>query len=110
MGWRSPLLPDPARRRFVKGLAAGLLLNAPVWPKLGCAGDGLQSVPELAGTEFDLILAKTPVNITVNGLLPAPALRWREGDTVTLRVKNTLDEPTSIHWHGISAGNRMTCC
>ncbi|WP_273886456.1 multicopper oxidase domain-containing protein, partial [Serratia liquefaciens] len=28
-------------------------------------------------------------------------LRWREGDTVTLRVTNRLREPTSIHWHGI---------
>ncbi|MNL00413.1 Copper resistance protein A precursor [compost metagenome] len=38
---------------------------------------------------------------TVNGTLPAPTLRWREGDTVTLRVTNRLKEDTSIHWHGI---------
>src|SRR3546814_12128967 len=38
---------------------------------------------------------------TVNGSLPAPTLRWREGDTVTIRVKNNLTEATSIHWHGI---------
>ncbi len=38
---------------------------------------------------------------TVNGSLPAPTLRWREGDTVTIRVKNRLNETTSIHWHGI---------
>ena len=37
----------------------------------------------------------------VNGRLPAPLLRWREGDTITLRVSNRLSAPTSIHWHGM---------
>ena len=63
----------------------------------------------LRGTSFDLSIGETPVNftgrrgsrITVNGSLPAPLLRWREGDTVTLRVANACDEDTSIHWHGI---------
>ncbi|MGZ8162217.1 MAG: copper resistance system multicopper oxidase [Methylobacter sp.] len=63
----------------------------------------------LAGTEFNLTIAATPVNFTgtprlattVNGSIPAPTLRWREGDTVTLRVTNRLEEETSIHWHGI---------
>ena len=41
------------------------------------------------------------IAFTVNGSVPAPTLRWREGDTVTLRVANTLDEDASIHWHGI---------
>lgn len=39
--------------------------------------------------------------LTVNGSVPSPTLRWREGDTVTVRVANTLGEDTSIHWHGI---------
>ncbi|MFS9669826.1 multicopper oxidase domain-containing protein, partial [Klebsiella pneumoniae] len=39
--------------------------------------------------------------MTINGSLPGPLLRWREGETVTLRVKNRLDQDTSIHWHGI---------
>ncbi|MFT4560935.1 MAG: FtsP/CotA-like multicopper oxidase with cupredoxin domain [Gammaproteobacteria bacterium] len=37
----------------------------------------------------------------INGQLPAPLLRWREGDNVTLRVTNDLTVDTSIHWHGI---------
>ncbi len=41
------------------------------------------------------------IAMTVNGTVPGPTLRWREGDTVTLRVTNSLDEDTSIHWHGI---------
>jgi CopA family copper-resistance protein len=64
---------------------------------------------ELRGTEFDLEIAETPVNITgqpriattVNGQIPAPTLYWREGDTVTLRVTNRLPATSSIHWHGI---------
>ncbi len=67
------------------------------------------SAPVLSGTEFNLTIAETPVNFTgsprmattINGSIPAPTLRWREGDTVTLRVSNRLREPTSIHWHGI---------
>ena len=63
----------------------------------------------LSGTEFDLMIAETPVNFTgvpgiattINGSLPAPVLRWREGDTVTLRVTNRMRESTSVHWHGI---------
>ena len=39
--------------------------------------------------------------MTINGGIPGPQLRWREGDTVTLRVKNRLKDMTSIHWHGI---------
>ncbi|MGO1894041.1 MAG: copper resistance system multicopper oxidase, partial [Luteimonas sp.] len=65
---------------------------------------------ELTGTDFDLSIGATPVNytgqtrpaITVNDTLPGPVLRWRQGDTVTLRVSNRLREHyTSIHWHGI---------
>jgi len=66
-------------------------------------------VAELSGTQFDLDIGVLPVNITgaqrvatvVNGSLPAPVLRWRQGDTVTLRVRNSLTTRSSIHWHGI---------
>jgi FtsP/CotA-like multicopper oxidase with cupredoxin domain len=62
----------------------------------------------LAG-EYDLVIAKKAINITgqvrmvpvINGTLPGPTLRWREGEDVILRVINRLDTPTSIHWHGI---------
>ena len=100
-----------SRRTFVKGLAAGGaaaslgLWRAPLW-----AQDGLRAAwTTVAGSAFDLRIGETPVNFTgsprlaftVNGSVPAPTLRWREGDTVTLRVANTLDEDASIHWHGI---------
>ena len=69
----------------------------------------------LTGPRFDLTIARQDLilenrhshAITLNGCLPAPVLRWREGDTVTLAVTNRLDEPTSIHWHGILLPNAM---
>ena len=67
------------------------------------------AAPVLRGTEFKLEVAESPVNFTgsprmattINGSIPAPTLRWREGDEITIRVTNRLRESTSIHWHGI---------
>ena len=99
-----------SRRTFVKGLAAGGILGGfglwrpPVW---AVTSPGQPNV--LSGTEFDLFIGESPVNFTgnprtaqtINGGIPGPLLRWREGDTVTLRVRNRLHDTTSIHWHGI---------
>lgn len=105
--------PDGGRRRFIQGLAVGataLSLGMRPLRAAGAAAESPVTPPSvLDGTDFDLRIGAAPVNITgrerqaiaVNGSLPAPVLRWREGDTVTLRVTNSLDEPTSIHWHGI---------
>lgn len=106
-------LPAIPRRRFVQGLAAGGVLwgLSPFTRAAGIRSEGTStgSAAVLSGTEFDLEIGESPVNFTgsprmattVNGSLPAPTLRWREGDTVTIRVKNRLKETTSIHWHGI---------
>ena len=112
--YHSSLLPDTGRRRFVQGMAAGsVLLGLAPWPKSALASAPAQTVtglaPVLAGTEFDLSVAETAVNFTgrarmattINGSIPAPTLRWREGETVTIRVTNHLKVSTSIHWHGI---------
>jgi CopA family copper-resistance protein len=99
-----------SRRKFVQGVAAGgVLAGLGSWGALQAGAAHAQRASELAGSEFDLTISAEPVNFTgrpgmatvVNGSLPAPALRWREGDTVTLRVRNELAEATSIHWHGI---------
>ena len=39
--------------------------------------------------------------ISIGGSIPAPTLRWREGQEVVIHVTNRLDEDTSIHWHGL---------
>ncbi|MGE0279056.1 MAG: copper resistance system multicopper oxidase [Rhizobiaceae bacterium] len=107
------MMPPVSRRRFVQGIAAAGVLAATPWPLRGFAA--ANPAPVLKGTVFDLAIGELPVNITgqprmavaVNNQVPAPVLRWREGDTVTLRVTNRLSEPTSIHWHGILLPNSM---
>src|SRR5918994_292203 len=98
--------PALSRRRFLASAGAGVFV-------LGAARDlaWAQGTPRavLSGTEFDLELGEIPVNYTgkpsvgtvVNGQIPAPLLRWREGDTITLRVSNRLSVRGSIHWHGM---------
>ena len=98
-----------SRRRFVQGLsAAGVAgLSSSLWLPAWARTEYRPQT--LRGTEFDLVIGETPVNFTgaprmattINGSVPAPTLRWREGDTVTLRVTNRLAHDTSIHWHGI---------
>jgi CopA family copper-resistance protein len=107
-------LPSLPRRQFLQGLAAGgILLGLSPWLKPAwareAAGAATGTAKMLTGMAFDLTIAETPVNFTgrprmattINGSIPGPTLRWREGDTVTLRVTNRLAEDTSIHWHGI---------
>ncbi len=109
-------LPSPSRRRFIQGLAAaGAVSPLGLWPKPGWALRSPGQPEVLAGTEFDLRVGETLVNytgrtrpaVTVNGSLPAPILRWKEGTTVALRVRNELPRgsihgpDTSVHWHGI---------
>lgn len=101
-----------SRRRFVQGLAAGgAMLGMGLNPKLSHAEMmHARSGPKvMSGKHFDLTYSPLKVNFTgkeryataINGSVPAPVLRWKEGDMVTLRVNNQLAEDTSIHWHGI---------
>lgn len=39
--------------------------------------------------------------VTINGTIPGPIIRLKEGQEATLRVTNRLEESTSIHWHGL---------
>ncbi len=66
-------------------------------------------VPILTGKEFDLYVSEKMITVNgkssmatlINDSLPAPTLKMQEGDTVTIRVHNQLNESTSIHWHGL---------
>ena len=103
-----------SRRRFVHGLSAtagaaslGLLSRAIFAADVGTGEP--KTPPLLSGTEFDLTIGSTPLALSgrlqpttsVNGSVPGPTLRWREGTTVTLRVHNRLPVTSSIHWHGV---------
>ena len=71
---------------------------------------GVLLLPSMAlSAEYQLDIRKETVNITgkamervtVNHSLPAPTLYWTEGEDVVIHVTNHMDEPSSIHWHGI---------
>jgi len=99
-----------SRRGFMKGVAAtGLLASGAI--SLSASVDYKETTTPkiLRGNEFHLTIDRTVVNFTgtprlattVNGMLPAPTLYWKEGEEVTLHVTNNLPESSSIHWHGI---------
>jgi CopA family copper-resistance protein len=111
-------LPSPfalSRRRFVEGATfAGIGAAGGLFSFMGRAA-AIEAQNTLSGNQFDLTIGSVPINITgraraataVNGYVPAPILRFREGETVTINVTNRLDEPTSIHWHGVRLPNNM---
>ena len=101
------------------GLLTGLETMLPAWAK----STTLSNRPTvLAPTNqngsnkiFDLNIGKHTLDIggkrakvtAINGSLPGPLLRFREGETVTLQVNNQLSEDTSLHWHGILLPTQM---
>lgn len=93
------------RRSFVQG--SGLL------PVMSLLSAGVSAKP--SPRVIDLSIGYRQVNftgavstaVTVNNSLPAPVLRWREGDEVVIRVTNTLPVKSAIHWHGLILPSEM---
>ncbi len=101
------------RRQLLRGAAltgGGLALAAhmPAWAQPVSAGIA-KPLPTVSGEDIRLrvehvmrmIDGKRSHGIGINGTAPAPLIRLREGQNVRLHVENTLDEETSIHWHGL---------
>ncbi|MFL0414875.1 copper resistance system multicopper oxidase [uncultured Sphingomonas sp.] len=100
------------RRQFLRqaGLASGGLALPwmPAWAQPVSAGIAAP-LPVLAGPEVELTVAHRMMTvngrpshaIAINGTVPAPLIRLREGQNARLKVINRLDEDTSIHWHGL---------
>jgi len=93
--------------------AAGLGLGGvvPAWARSGSHGMHPASragMDTLAGEDIRLVVAHSRFTVggrsghavTINGTLPAPLIRLREGQNVRLHVENRLEEDSSIHWHG----------
>jgi CopA family copper-resistance protein len=101
------------RRSLIRGLghfggALALSRALPGWAKNGTAG--LTPAPGvLSGEDIALTIAESHFStggrsahaVTINGALPAPLIRLKEGQNVRLSVTNRLKEDTSIHWHGL---------
>lgn len=107
----------PSRRDFVLGatgtaLGAALpfraaavvsLTNPLKIPPLIEGTGGANKIYELAvaaGNSTFLPGLTTPT-FGINGAYLGPTIRARSGDRVTMRVKNNLMEPTTLHWHGL---------
>ncbi|MDG4866594.1 copper resistance system multicopper oxidase [Guyparkeria sp. 1SP6A2] len=106
-----------SRRRFLRNLTSMSVMAAlygygGLRPALGWPQSGNHDAERLVEGDtdvFHLVIDRTPMKIdgkpanpiTINGTVPGPAIRMREGRNVRIRVENKLDEWTSIHWHGI---------
>jgi CopA family copper-resistance protein len=101
------------RRQMLRGAAfagGGVALSAymPAWAQ-PVSGGIARPLPTVSGSEIALTIDsfKLPVDgkstpaIGVNGTVPAPLIRLKEGQKVRLSVTNNLDEDSSIHWHGL---------
>lgn len=101
------------RRRFIGAAAAGGTTAAfagwfPAWAQPVSTGI-TAPIPTVSGTDISLRIARQTMRVDgkvsraigLNGTVPGPLVRLREGQNVRLRVTNDLDEDSSIHWHGL---------
>jgi len=106
-------LAEVDRRSLIRGLgglggALALARVFPAWAQSGSAG--LAPAPGvLSGEQIALTVGESHFStggrsahaVMINGTLPAPLIRLKEGQNVRLSVTNNLKEDTSIHWHGL---------
>ena len=110
-----PALDRRALLRGAGGVGAAAALNGllPAWARsaeMGAAPGAIPPAgPTLAGPDIALSVGHIHFQIDgrpahavgMNGTVPAPLIRLREGQTARMKVTNTLDEDTSVHWHGL---------
>ncbi|MDL2340152.1 MAG: copper resistance system multicopper oxidase [Pseudomonadota bacterium] len=98
------------RRGFLAGSAAAASVTGiyPAWASTMSHGSAGKGSATLSGGEVALTIAnsafqvngRTGHAVTINGTVPGPLLRFKEGQRARITVRNELDEDTSIHWHG----------
>ncbi len=101
------------RRRFVSGAlgggaAAAMAAWFPAWAQPLSSGIAAP-IPTVSGSDIRLRIARRTMRIDgkvsraigINGTVPAPLIRLKQGQTARLTVVNDLDEDSSIHWHGL---------
>ncbi|PNQ77711.1 copper resistance system multicopper oxidase [Erythrobacter sp. SAORIC-644] len=98
------------RRAMLKGaVGLGGLAAIPAWARAMPHGPIRQGFDEVSGRVIDLAVEQGAIEVAgrsghafaVNGSVPGPLVRLKEGEAVTLRVANHLAQDTSIHWHGL---------
>ncbi len=105
-------LADPSRRTFVRslaGVAALASLPMPAWAMGKMSKTLTNGMDEVSGPNVHLHIAdgmfstgnRTGHGIGLNGTIPGPLIRLREGTRANLMVHNMLGEDSSVHWHGL---------
>ena len=98
------------RRAMLKGaVGLGGLAAIPAWARAMPHGPIRQGFDEVSGRVIDLAVEQGAIEVAgrsghafaVNGSVPGPLVRLKEGEAATLRVANHLAQDTSIHWHGL---------
>ena len=98
------------RRTLMKGaLVAGAFAGGGLAGRLGGTANARAAMPLVARRSEALITDKGPTRgvMTYGEAEIPPVLRMRRGEAFNLRLDNRLDEPTTIHWHGLRIDNRM---
>jgi len=104
-------MPTINRRSFLAGgaAAAGAAGLFPAWASTVSHGSAAKGFNTLTGNKLAMTIANSALQVdgrsghavTVNGTIPGPLLRLKEGERVRIAVRNELDEDASIHWHGV---------
>ena len=101
-----------SRRHLIKStaaLAAASALPMPAWAKGQSLSHARKGFGEVSGEDIELAIGnhhfatgnRSGHAVAVNGTIPGPLVRLREGQRARLHVTNTLAEDSSIHWHGL---------
>ena len=101
-----------SRRHLIKStaaLAAASALPMPAWATGQSLSHAKQGFGEVSGEDIELAIGnhhfatgnRSGHAVAVNGTIPGPLVRLREGQQARLHVTNTLAEDSSIHWHGL---------
>ncbi|WP_309601296.1 copper resistance system multicopper oxidase, partial [Sphingomonas sp.] len=101
------------RRQFLRaaalgGAGAGFAAAMPAWAQ-SVSGGLVRPLPTVSGSQIALTIGKVALRVDgkvsraigINGTVPGPLVRLKQGQNVRLSVTNTLDEDSSIHWHGL---------
>ncbi len=105
-------MPSLTRRNLIRStaaLAAASALPMPAWARGKSLTPARNGFGEVSGAKIDLAIGNHHFStggrsghaIAVNGTVPGPLIRLREGQNVRLNVTNNLAEDSSIHWHGL---------
>lgn len=120
MGWRAPLM-DPRAPIMAPGIA-GLVPDVAPWNPHPVADTARVPPPSprqvislLDGDSLHLtaglirrtLAGRTMIMYGFNGQSPGPLIRVTRGSTIIVNFTNELDQPTTIHWHGVRLDNRF---